>query len=79
MAQSTTYEIIETRYLPKGQNKIDFTGTLAAAKKMAIEEAKKNIGVRYAVFRQGSTIAEFQAYYRTVVKCPKCGEIIPVE
>jgi len=79
MAQSVTYEIIETRYLPKGQNKLDFTGTLEAAREKATEEAKNNIGVRYAVFRQGSTVAEFQAYYRTTIKCPKCGEIIPIE
>jgi hypothetical protein len=74
-----TYEIIETRYQPKSQTRLDFTGTLQEAKKKAIEEAKKNIGVRYAVFHQGSSVAEFQAYFRTTVKCPKCGEIIPIE
>jgi hypothetical protein len=79
MNQSTPYEIIETRYQPKAQTSLDFTGTLEDAKKKAVEEAKKNIGVRYAVFRQGSSVAEFQAYYKTTVKCPKCGEIIPVE
>ena len=79
MTKSTPYEIIETSYQPKAQRKLDFTGTLEAAKKKAVEEAKKNIGVRYAVFRQGSSVAEFQAYYRTTVKCPKCGEIIPIE
>jgi len=79
MNQSTPYEIVETRYQPKAQTRLDFTGTLGDAKKKAVEEAKKNIGVRYSVFRQGSSVAEFQAYYRTTVKCPKCGEIIPIE
>jgi hypothetical protein len=79
MPQSGLYEIIETRYQPKRQTKLDFKGTLEEAKKRALEEAKKNIGVRYAVFRQDSQVAEFQAYYRTTVKCPKCGEVIPVE
>ena len=79
MTQSTSYEIIETRYQPKAQTRLDFTGTLEDAKKRAVEEAKKNIGARYAVFRQGSSVAEVQAYYRTTVKCPKCGEIIPIE
>ena len=79
MTQSTSYEIIETRYQPKAQTSLDFTETLEDAKKKAVEEAKKNIGVRYAVFRQGSSLAEFQAYYKTTVKCPKCGEIIPIE
>ena len=79
MTQSTSYEIIETRYQPKAQTRLDFTGTLEDAKRKAVEEAKKNMGVRYAVFRQGSSVAEFQAYYRTTVKCPKCGEIIPIE
>ena len=79
MTQSTTCEIVETRYQPKAQTRLDFTGTLDDAKKKALEEAKKNIGVRYVVFRQGSSVAEFQAYYRTTVKCPKCGEIIPIE
>ena len=79
MTQSTSYEIIETRYQPKAQTRLDFTETLEDAKKKAVEEAKKNIGVRYTVFRQGYSVAEFQAYYRTTVKCPKCGEIIPIE
>ena len=79
MTKSTPYEIIETRYQPKAQKKLDFTGTFEDAKKKAVEEAKQNIGVRYAVFRQGSSVAEFQAYYRTTVKCPNCGEIIPIE
>jgi hypothetical protein len=80
MTQSTPYEIIETRNKPQAQKrKLDFSGTFEEAKMMAQEEAKKNIGVRYAVFRQGSSVAEFQAYYRTTVTCPKCGEIIPIE
>jgi hypothetical protein len=68
MTQSILYEIIETKYMPKEQ-----------AKKMALDKARKNIGVRYAVFREGSNVAEFQAYYRTTIKCPKCGEVIPLE
>ena len=79
MAESAMYEIVETRYQPKTQTKLDFLGTLEEAKKRAIEEAKKNIGVRYAVFSQGGFVAEFQAYYRTTIKCPKCGEVIPIE
>ena len=79
MTQSTLYEIVETRYEPKGKTTLDFKGTLEQAKKKALEKARKNIGVRYAVFRQGSSVAEFQAYYRTTIKCPKCGEVIPIE
>ena len=79
MAQAISYEIIETKYQPKAQSKLDFTGTLEAAWEKAREEARQNIGVRYAVFRRGSSVAEFQAYYRTTVTCPKCGEIIPIE
>ena len=79
MTQSKLYEIVETRYQPKTQTKLDFVGTFEEAEKRALEEAKKNIGVRYAVFRQDSQVAEFQAYYRTTIKCPKCGEIIPIE
>ena len=80
MTQSTPYEIVETRNKPKAEKrKLDFSGTLEEAKIRAQEEAKKNIGVRYSVFREGATVAEFQAYYRTTVKCPKCGEIIPIE
>ena len=73
------YEIVETRYEPKKRATLDFKGVFEEAKKKALEKARKNIGVRYAVFRQGSSVAEFQAYYRTTVKCPKCGEIIPIE
>jgi formamidopyrimidine-DNA glycosylase len=79
MPEPSLYEIIETKYQPKTQRTLDFSGTLAEAKKRATEEAKKNIGVRYAAFRQGSFVAEFQAYYRTTIKCPKCGEVIPLE
>ena len=79
MAKSALYEIVETRYQPKRQTTLDFLGTLEEAKKRALEEAKKNIGVRYAVFRQGGIVAEFQAYYRTTIKCPKCGVVIPLE
>jgi len=79
MTQSRLYEIVETKYQPKKQTKLDFLGTFDEAKKKALAEAKKNVGVRYAVFRQDSQIAEFQAYYRTTVKCPKCGEVIPIE
>lgn len=77
--QPTLYEIVETRYQPKKQTKLDFLGTFEEAKNRALEEAKKNIGVRYAVFRQDSIVAEFQAYYRTTVACPRCGEVIPIE
>lgn len=79
MTPSTPYEIVETRYSPKEKATLDFKGTLEQAKKRALEKARKNIGVRYAVFRQGSSVAEFQAYYRTTIKCPKCGEVIPIE
>ena len=65
------YEIVETRYQPKEKTTLDFKGTF--------EEARRNIGVRYAVFREGSSVAEFQAYYRTTIKCPKCGEVLPIE
>ena len=79
MTLPTLYEIVETRYQPKKKATLDFKGTFEEAKKKALEEARKNIGVRYAVFRQGSSVAEFQAYYRTTIKCPKCGEVIPIE
>lgn len=80
MEQSPLYEIIETRYEePKIRTKLGFQGTLEEAREKAIEEAKKNIGVRYSVFRKGSFVAEFQAYYRTTITCPKCGEVIPLE
>ncbi len=80
MPESSLYEIVETRYQPaKQQTKLDFLGTFEQAKERATEEAKKNIGTRYAVFRQDSIVAEFQAYYRSTVTCPRCGEIIPIE
>lgn len=73
------YEIVETKYQPKTQRTLDFSGTLEEAKEKATREAKKNIGVRYAVFHQGGSVAEFQAYYRTTITCPRCGEVIPLE
>ena len=80
MNDSALYEIVVTSYEPnKKTTKLDFLGTLEEAKRRALEEAKKNIGVRYAVFRQNNIVAEFQAYYRTTIKCPRCGEIIPIE
>ena len=79
MPQSALYEIVKTRYDPKKRATLDFPGTFAEAKKKALEKARENVGVRYTVFRQGSSVAEFQAYYRTTVKCPKCGEVIPIE
>ncbi|MFC1980488.1 hypothetical protein ACFLVS_06620 [Chloroflexota bacterium] len=79
MTQSALYEIVETRYQPKMQTKLDFLGTFEETKKKAVEEAKKNIGVRYAVLRQNSVVSEFQSYYSTTIKCPKCGEVIPIE
>ena len=75
MNDSTLYEIVETRYEPKVKTTLDFKGTLEEAREKALEEARGNIGVRYAVFREGGNVAEFQAYYRTTVTCPKCGEI----
>ena len=79
MNPSQLYEIVETKYQPRKQTKLDFLGTFEEAKKRALEEARKNIGVRYAVFRQGSLVAEFQAYYGTTITCPRCGEVIPIE
>ncbi len=75
------YEIIETKYQngDKTKTKLDFLGTLKEAKETAVTEARKNIGSRYAVFPQGGFVADFQAYYRTKIKCPKCGEVIPLE
>lgn len=79
MAESAAYEVVETIYKPDKQTKIVFTGTLDEAKARAMEEARKNIGVRYTVFRHGSSVGEFQAFYRTTVKCPQCGTVIPIE
>jgi len=78
MNELKEYEIIETRYQPNKQTKLDFLGTLEQARKKALEEARNNIGVRYSVFRQGGIVAEFQAYFRTTITCPKCGEVIPI-
>jgi len=80
-AEERQYEIIETKYQgsEKVKTKLDFQGTLEDAKKRAVKEAKKNIGVRYAVFPLEGFVADFQAYYRTTIKCPKCGEVIPIE
>jgi len=72
------YEIEETKYNPKATSRLDFKGSLEDAKEKAEELAKQNIGTRYAVFRVNSFVAEHQAYYRTTVTCPKCGEIIPI-
>ena len=79
MNEIEMYEIIETKYQPKKQAKLDFLETFEEAKKRALEEAGRNIGVRYAIFCQGSVIAEFQAYYRTTITRPNCGEVIPIE
>jgi hypothetical protein len=80
MNDSAVYEIIETKYEPtRAKSKLDFQGTLEEAEQKAWELARQNIGTRYAVFRQGSYVAESQAYYRTTIKCPRCGEIIPLE
>ena len=79
MVMTTLYEIVETRYQPKDKITLDFKGTFEEAKKKALEKARLNIGVRYSVFREGSSVAEFQAYYRTTIECPKCGEVIPLE
>ena len=80
MTKPKPFEIIETRNKPKAERRrLDFSGTFEEAKLRALKEAKKNIGVRYSVFREGAVVADFQAYYRTAVKCPKCGEIIPLE
>jgi len=52
MTQPILYEIIETRNRPQVQKtKLDFLGTFEEAKIRAQEEARKNIGVRYSVFR----------------------------
>jgi hypothetical protein len=79
MGEKALYVIVRTRYQPNRRDEISYLETLAEAKEKALAEARKNIGVRYAVFQQGSQVAEFQAYYRTTVKCPKCGEVIPIE
>ena len=52
MTQPILYEIIETKNRPQVQKtKLNFSGTFEEAKKRAQEEARKNIGVRYSVFR----------------------------
>jgi len=73
------YEIEETRYNPRVTTRLDFKGNLEEAKKKAEELARQNIGTRYAVFQAKSFMAEYQAYYRTAVTCPKCGEVIPID
>lgn len=75
------YEIMETRYRggEKTRTKLDFLGSLNEAKDEAEKLARKNVGVRYAVFSVGGGVADFQAYYRTTITCPKCGEIIPID
>lgn len=80
-AEVKRYEIIETKHMgaDKTRTRLDFTGNLEESKKRAVKEARENIGVRYSVFPEGGAIAEYQAYYRTTIKCPKCGEVIPIE
>ena len=78
MADKTLYEIEETRYTPRETVRLDFKGSLEEAKEKADELARKNIGVRYSVFREGGFVAEHQAYFRTTVTCPNCREIIPI-
>ena len=75
----TYYEIEEVRYSPTIKTKLDFKGSLEESKKKANELARKNIGTRYAVFRSDSFVAEYQAFFRTTITCPKCGEVIPLE
>jgi len=53
------YEIVETRYQPKEKTTLDFKGIFEEAKEKALEKARRKIGVRYAVFREGSSVAEF--------------------
>ncbi|MEN8615022.1 hypothetical protein ABFB09_07060 [Dehalogenimonas sp. THU2] len=79
MTDERKYEIVETKYSPKTVTRLDFLGTFEQSKEKAIELAKQQIGVRYAVFPQNGIVAEYQAYYRTTIKCPKCGEVIPIE
>ena len=79
MGQSTRYEIVETKYNPKEKTTLDFKGTFEEARDEALARARENIGVRYSVFREGSQVAEFQAFYRTTIECPRCGEVIPLE
>jgi hypothetical protein len=77
--EDTLYEIEETKYNPKLKTTLDFKGNFEKTKEKAEELARENIGTRYAVFRVGSYVAEYQAYYRTTINCPKCGEKIPLE
>lgn len=73
------YEIEETKYNPRVKTTLDFKGNLEETKQKADQMARQNIGTRYAVFRTGSYVADYQAFYRTTVTCPKCGEVIPLE
>jgi hypothetical protein len=73
------YEIEETRYNPKVKTTLDFKGSIEETKKKADELARQNIGTRYAVFRVGSYVADYQAYFSRTITCPKCGEVIPLE
>ncbi|AKG53267.1 hypothetical protein DGWBC_0588 [Dehalogenimonas sp. WBC-2] len=79
MTDEREYEIVETKYSPKTVTRLEFLGNFEQAQAKAIALAKGHIGVRYAVFPQNGIVAEYQAYYRTTIKCPKCGEVIPIE
>ena len=67
----TLYEIEETKYNPRVKTTLDFKGNIEETKMKADELSRQNIGTRYAVFRVGSYVAEYQAYYRTTITCPK--------
>lgn len=80
MADERQYEIVETKYSPnKTVTRLEFVGDFEQARDKAIDLAKKNIGVRYAVFPQNGIVAEHQSFFRTTIKCPHCGETIPIE
>lgn len=79
MTDERQYEIVETKYSPKTITRLSFVGDFEQAQNKAIELAKEHIGVRYAVFPQNGIVAEYQAYFRTTVKCPHCGEPVPIE
>jgi hypothetical protein len=80
MTDERQYEIVETKYSPnKTVSRLNFLGDFDQARDKAVELAKNNIGVRYAVFPQNGIVAEYQAYFRTTIKCPHCGQTVPIE
>ncbi|MET0011615.1 MULTISPECIES: hypothetical protein [Dehalococcoides] len=77
--ETEKFEIVITSPNAKEIKTVTMEGTLDETKAKTDHIARENIGSIVSAFATNGFKSVYQKHYLSAIKCPKCGEIIPIE